>query len=57
MDPADPYAAASSPTSPESPASPSRALPADLPTSLDDRRGYQDPFANETEYYDGWQGK
>ncbi|ETN38153.1 uncharacterized protein HMPREF1541_07777 [Cyphellophora europaea CBS 101466] len=58
MDPTEPYAGASSPdaTSPTSPKSPTRQLPADLPTSLDDRRGYKDPFAAETEYYDGWQG-
>lgn len=32
-----------------------RALPDDLPTSLDDRRTIPG-FASETEMYDGWQG-
>ncbi|KAJ4412931.1 hypothetical protein N0V82_008648 [Gnomoniopsis sp. IMI 355080] len=33
-----------------------KALPADLPTSLDDRRMVREPIA-ETEMYDGWQGQ
>lgn len=33
-----------------------RDLPADLPTSLDDRRR-DNAFDGETEMYDGWQGK
>jgi hypothetical protein len=33
-----------------------RELPADLPTSLDDRRAVRDTLVRETEYYDGWQG-
>ncbi|KAF3766108.1 hypothetical protein M406DRAFT_290475 [Cryphonectria parasitica EP155] len=33
-----------------------KALPADLPTSLDDRRMPRDPVP-ETEMYDGWQGQ
>ena len=32
-----------------------RELPADLPTSLDDRRRAPE-YAGETEMYDGWQG-
>lgn len=32
-----------------------KALPADLPTSLDDRRMVREPVV-ETEMYDGWQG-
>ena len=32
-----------------------RTLPADLPRSLDDRQPVRQ-LANETEYYDGWQG-
>ena len=34
-----------------------RELPADLPTSLDDRRVVRDTLVRETEYYDGWQGR
>jgi hypothetical protein len=57
MDPGDPYGSNPSDNDPTSPTSPKRELPPDLPTSLDaPRRGYQDPFAGETEYYDGWQG-
>jgi hypothetical protein len=33
-----------------------RTLPADLPTSLDDRRRAPE-YAGETEMYDGWQGR
>lgn len=33
----------------------SKALPADLPRSLDDRRMPREPVP-ETEMYDGWQG-
>ncbi|KAK2740186.1 hypothetical protein FQN57_006197 [Myotisia sp. PD_48] len=33
-----------------------RALPADLPTSLDDRRSFP-TYQSETEIYDGWQGQ
>ncbi|KAL5120884.1 hypothetical protein ACEQ8H_001071 [Pleosporales sp. CAS-2024a] len=33
-----------------------RPLPADLPTSLDDRRRNADMLHDETEMYDGWQG-
>ncbi|CAN8103694.1 unnamed protein product [Discula destructiva] len=33
-----------------------KPLPADLPTSLDDRRMVREPVA-ETEMYDGWQGQ
>lgn len=32
-----------------------KALPSDLPTSLDDRRMPREPVT-ETEMYDGWQG-
>ena len=32
------------------------ALPADLPTSLDDRKEVRVSFVPETEMYDGWQG-
>lgn len=31
-------------------------LPADLPTSLDDRKEVRVSFVPETEMYDGWQG-
>jgi hypothetical protein len=31
-------------------------LPADLPTSLDDRRVVPTELVQETEMYDGWQG-
>ncbi|KAI1344013.1 hypothetical protein F5Y15DRAFT_368801 [Xylariaceae sp. FL0016] len=34
-----------------------RALPADLPKSLDDRRAAPTHFVAETEMYDGWQGQ
>lgn len=42
-----------------SPTSPSRKLPDDLPTSLDDRRGFGEDYmgVKETEMYDGWQGE
>lgn len=34
-----------------------RALPKDLPTSLEDRRGYGSEYVSQdTEYYDAWQG-
>lgn len=33
-----------------------RKLPDDLPTSLDDRRSFP-TYGEETEMYDGWQGK
>lgn len=33
-----------------------RTLPADLPKSLDDRQPVRS-YPEETEYYDGWQGK
>jgi hypothetical protein len=33
-----------------------RKLPKDLPTSLDDRRAFSN-YGEETEIYDGWQGK
>lgn len=33
-----------------------RALPADLPKSLDDRRRMPTDYVQETEMYDGWQG-
>lgn len=33
-----------------------RALPADLPKSLDDRRMVSAELVQETEMYDGWQG-
>ena len=33
-----------------------RALPADLPTSLDDRRNFKS-YNEEAEYYDAWQGE
>ncbi|ROV97716.1 hypothetical protein VMCG_07347 [Cytospora schulzeri] len=33
-----------------------KALPSDLPTSLDDRRMPREPVT-ETEFYDGWQGQ
>jgi hypothetical protein len=41
---------------PASPQSPLRQLPADLPTSLDDRRDWSG-YERETEMYDGWQGR
>ncbi|KAI1083866.1 hypothetical protein F5B20DRAFT_568476 [Whalleya microplaca] len=34
-----------------------RALPADLPKSLDDRRAVPTELVTETEMYDGWQGQ
>ncbi|KAJ2990567.1 hypothetical protein NUW58_g2880 [Xylaria curta] len=34
-----------------------RALPADLPKSLDDRKTVPTEFVPETELYDGWQGQ
>ncbi|KAI0556142.1 hypothetical protein F4679DRAFT_569721 [Xylaria curta] len=34
-----------------------RALPVDLPKSLDDRKVAPTEFVSETEMYDGWQGK
>lgn len=35
-----------------------RVIPADLPTSLDDRRhAPSEALVTETEMYDGWQGK
>ncbi|KAJ8132687.1 hypothetical protein O1611_g934 [Lasiodiplodia mahajangana] len=34
-----------------------RALPADLPKSLDDRKAVPTEFVPETEMYDGWQGQ
>ncbi|RYC64463.1 hypothetical protein CHU98_g1741 [Xylaria longipes] len=34
-----------------------RALPADLPKSLDDRKVVPTEFVSETEMYDGWQGQ
>lgn len=35
-----------------------RAMPADLPTSLDDRRhAPMEDYIPETEMYDGWQGE
>ena len=33
-----------------------RELPADLPRSLDDRQNFHGYTAQETEYYDAWQG-
>jgi hypothetical protein len=33
-----------------------RALPDDLPKSLDDRRNVPSHFTQETEMYDAWQG-
>lgn len=33
-----------------------RALPSDLPKSLDDRKAVPTDLVQETEYYDGWQG-
>jgi hypothetical protein len=33
-----------------------KALPADLPKSLDDRRHVPTELVPETEMYDGWQG-
>lgn len=33
-----------------------RALPSDLPKSLDDRKVVPTDLVQETEYYDGWQG-
>lgn len=37
---------------------PPRELPADLPRTLDDRRGFGSEYVNqETEYYDAWQGQ
>lgn len=40
---------------PDSPIAKPRALPNDLPTSLDDRRS-TNYYAGETEFYDGWAG-
>lgn len=34
-----------------------RALPDDLPKSLDDRRSVATHYTPETEMYDAWQGK
>jgi hypothetical protein len=34
-----------------------RALPDDLPKSLDDRRNVSAEYAPETEMYDAWQGR
>ena len=34
-----------------------RALPDDLPKSLDDRRSVPNQYMGETEMYDAWQGK
>jgi hypothetical protein len=48
------------PTEEESTSSPEeprpRQLPADLPTSLDDRRKVDPIFGEEAEIYDAWQG-
>lgn len=44
------------PTSPISATSPARALPADLPTSLDDRRAYDTYFPGQEDFYDDWAG-
>ncbi len=53
MDPEDSTSPpATSPPSPQTP----RKLPSDLPTSLDDRRSFPS-YGEETEMYDGWQGK
>lgn len=41
---------------PLSPTSPTRALPADLPTSLDDRRTYDNYIPGQDEFYDDWAG-
>ena len=34
-----------------------RALPDDLPKSLDDRKSFASHYPAETEMYDAWQGK
>ena len=44
------------PPSPLSPTSPNRALPTDLPTSLDDRRTFDNYFPGQEEFYDDWAG-
>lgn len=44
------------PASPLSPVSPQRTLPADLPTSLDDRRTFDTYFSGQEEFYDDWAG-
>ncbi|KAK5088764.1 hypothetical protein LTR05_002986 [Lithohypha guttulata] len=44
------------PVSPLSPTSPSRALPSDLPTSLDDRRTFDTYYPGQEEFYDDWSG-
>jgi len=49
--PADPTS-----TSPFSPTSPNRPLPSDLPTSLDDRRTFDNYFPGQEEFYDDWAG-
>ncbi|KAK5940351.1 hypothetical protein PMZ80_007771 [Knufia obscura] len=42
--------------SPLSPTSPNRPLPSDLPTSLDDRRTFDNYFPGQEEFYDDWTG-
>lgn len=44
------------PASPLSPTSPTRTLPADLPTSLDDRRTFDTYYSGQEEFYDDWAG-
>ncbi|KAG9234474.1 hypothetical protein BJ875DRAFT_509525 [Amylocarpus encephaloides] len=41
----------------EEPQKKPRALPPDLPTSLDDRKSVPSHFTSETEMYDAWQGQ
>ena len=53
-DPATPTVTDSTPASPSHQMP--RKLPDDLPTSLDDRRPFPS-YGEETEMYDGWQGK
>ncbi|KIW80753.1 hypothetical protein Z517_07369 [Fonsecaea pedrosoi CBS 271.37] len=53
-DPATPTDASHPPQSPSEQTP--RKLPDDLPTSLDDRRPFSS-YGEETELYDGWQGK
>lgn len=44
------------PISPSSATSPIRALPPDLPTSLDDRRAFDTYFPGQEDFYDDWAG-
>ncbi|EXJ53435.1 allantoicase [Cladophialophora psammophila CBS 110553] len=57
MDAGDPVTPSDAQFLPQSPSQQTpRKLPDDLPTSLDDRRSFPS-YGEETEMYDGWQGK